>query len=64
MGQSKPSPSLLRGLKSYSPMRSEIRPQWLVRPPSILERHHMNSDPSATEYGSPGTCHPPSTVAS
>src|SRR5688572_24538583 len=67
MGQSKPSPSRDFGLKSYGPFRSEMRPQWLVFPPIIRARHHLNSscaDLCVLVYGSPGTCHPPPTVAS
>src|SRR5688572_20205903 len=67
MGQSKPSPSRERGLKSYAPLRSEIRPQWLVRPPIMRDRHHLNSSIGCLcvlVYGSPGTCQPPFTVAS
>src|SRR5688500_12802119 len=59
MGQSKPRPSRLFGLKSYSPMRNEMRPQWFVRPPSMRERHQRNSSPGAVVYGSPSTVQPP-----
>ena len=31
--------------KSSGPNRSEMRPQWLVRPPSIRARHHEKSVP-------------------
>ena len=40
MGQSSPTPSRLRPLKSQGPKRSEMRPQWFVRPPTIRLRHH------------------------
>src|ERR1700737_3460557 len=59
MGQSSPSPSRVFALKSSGPKRREIRPQWFVRPPTILARHHMNSVPSAFVNGSPSRSHPP-----
>src|SRR5438094_5511185 len=59
MGQSSPRPSLLLRLKSYGPKRSEMRPQWLVRPPTMRARHQLNSVPGARMYGSPGISHPP-----
>src|SRR5438105_11743945 len=59
IGQSSPSPSRLFALKSLGPKRSEIRPQWLVRPPTILARHHLNSVPSAWVNGSPWSSQPP-----
>src|SRR6476620_1381842 len=59
IGQSSPSPSRLFALKSSGPKRSEIRPQWLVRPPTILARHHMKSVPSAFVNGSPASSQPP-----
>ena len=46
-------------MKSYGPKRSEIRPQWLVRPPTIRARHQLNAVPGARVYGSPGTSQPP-----
>ena len=33
--------------KSSGPKRSEIRPQWLVRPPSIRDRNQSNWLPGA-----------------
>ncbi len=36
-----------------------MRPQWLVRPPTIRARHQPNFEPSATVNGSPGRSHPP-----
>ena len=33
--------------KSSGPKRSEMRPQWLVRPPSMRARHHLKSLPGA-----------------
>src|SRR3989441_9343130 len=59
MGQSSPSPSRLLRLKSYGPKRSEMRPQWLVRPPTMRARHQPNSVPGARVYGAPGISHPP-----
>src|SRR5258708_10489296 len=59
MGQSLPMPSRLRRLKSSGPIRSEMRPQWLVRPPSILPRNQSNVLPGAWVYGSPSMSHPP-----
>src|SRR5438045_5675324 len=59
MGQSSPSPSRDLRLKSYGPKRSEIRPQWSVRPPTMRARHQLNSVPGARVYGSPGMSQPP-----
>src|SRR2546430_3668518 len=59
MGQSSPRPSRLFRLKSYGPKRSEIRPQWLVRPPTMRARHQLNSVPGARVYGSPSISQPP-----
>src|SRR5438067_13153289 len=59
MGQSSPRPSLLLRLKSYGPKRREMRPQLLVRPPTIRARHQAKSVPGARVYGSPGSSHPP-----
>src|ERR1051325_5111447 len=59
IGQSSPMPSRLRRLKSSGPIRSEIRPQWLVRPPSIRPRNQSNVEPAACVYGSPSMSHPP-----
>src|SRR5690242_1875103 len=59
MGQSSPSPSTLLCLKSSGPKRSEMRPQWFVRPPSIRARHQEKSVPGALVYGSPSISHPP-----
>ena len=42
IGQSSPSPSTLLPRKSSGPKRSEMRPQWLVRPPSMRARHQLN----------------------
>src|SRR5439155_7548680 len=50
---------MLRRLKSYGPKRSEIRPQWFVRPPSIRARHQSKVVPGAVVYGSPSISHPP-----
>src|SRR5712664_4322541 len=36
-----------------------MRPQWVVRPPTIRARHQRNRSPGATVYGSPGMSHPP-----
>ena len=36
-----------------------MRPQWLVRPPTMRARHQANSVPGARVYGSPGISHPP-----
>jgi hypothetical protein len=35
------------GLEIPGPKRSEMRPQWLVRPPSMRPRNHMNWLPRA-----------------
>ncbi len=59
MGQSSPRPSRLFRRKSLGPNRREIRPQWLVRPPTMRARHQPNFDPGATVYGSPSMSHPP-----
>src|SRR5213593_3512499 len=59
MGQSSPSPSRDLRLKSYGPKRSEIRPQRLVRPPTMRARHQLNAVPGARVYGSPGISQPP-----
>src|SRR5687768_18422399 len=37
-----------------------MRPQWLVRPPSIRARHQLNRVPGARVYGSPSIWKPPS----
>src|SRR5206468_844597 len=50
---------MLRPLKSSGPMRSEMRPQWLVRPPSMRPRNQSNLEPAACVYGSPSRSHPP-----
>jgi hypothetical protein len=60
IGQSSPSPSSERRRKSSGPKRSEMRPQWLVRPPSMRPRHQSNFVPGARVYGSPGISQPPS----
>src|SRR5581483_6621964 len=39
--------------------RSEMRPQWLVRPPSIGARHQQNFVHSPRAYGSPTMSQPP-----
>src|SRR5579872_7175391 len=59
IGQSSPSPSIDLRRKSSGPHRSEMRPQWFVRPPSIRARHHRNFVPGAAVYGSPSIDHPP-----
>src|SRR5690606_39376881 len=59
MGQSSPRPSMLPRRKSSGPKRSEMRPQWFVRPPSMRARHQSNVSPGAIVYGSPSTCQPP-----
>ncbi len=59
MGQSSPSPSSDLRRKSLGPKRREIRPQWLVRPPTIRARHQPNFEPGATVNGSPGSSQPP-----
>src|SRR5437764_14810945 len=59
IGQSSPRPSRLRRLKSSGPMRSEIRPQWFVRPPSMRPRNQSNVVPGACVYGSPSMSQPP-----
>src|SRR5688500_5323750 len=51
---------MLFPLKSSGPKRSEMRPQWFVRPPSMRARHQSKVVPSARVYGSPSTSHPPS----
>jgi len=45
--------------KSLGPKRSEIRPQWFVRPPTMRARHQSNAVPGACVYGSPSMFHPP-----
>src|SRR5262245_54826779 len=40
-------------------MRSEMRPQWLVRPPSMRPRNQSNVLPAACVYGSPSMSQPP-----
>src|SRR6185503_5808496 len=40
-------------------MRSEMRPQWLVRPPSMRPRNQSKVDPGACVYGSPSRSQPP-----
>src|ERR1041384_6779281 len=59
IGQSSPSPSRLRLSKSQGPKRSEMRPQWFVRPPSMRARNQRNRSPDATVYGSPSMSQPP-----
>src|SRR6266850_4071378 len=59
IGQSSPRPSRLRRLKSSGPMRSEMRPQWFVRPPSMRPRNQSNVLPAACVYGSPSMSQPP-----
>src|SRR6267378_8578650 len=59
IGQSSPRPSRLLRLKSYGPNRSEMRPQWLVRPPTMRARHQLNSVPGARVNGSPSISQPP-----
>src|SRR2546425_11421484 len=59
IGQSSPRPSMLLRLKSYGPKRSEMRPQWFVRPPSMRARHQSNVVPGACVYGSPSISQPP-----
>src|SRR5215218_5027598 len=51
---------MLLRMKSCGPKRSEIRPQWLVRPPSMRERNQSNWLPGAEVYGSPSSDQPPS----
>src|SRR5436190_4310082 len=36
-----------------------MRPQWLVRPPTMRARHQLNSVPAALVYGSPSISQPP-----
>src|SRR3989442_10239958 len=50
---------MLWRLKSYGPKRSEMRPQWFVRPPSMRARHQSNVVPGACVYGSPSISQPP-----
>src|SRR6266481_5484131 len=50
---------MLRRRKSAGPNRSEMRPQWFVRPPSIRARNQSNVVPGAFVYGSPGRSQPP-----
>ena len=50
---------MLRRRKSSGPNRSEMRPQWFVRPPSIRARNQSKVDPGACVYGSPSRSHPP-----
>src|SRR4051812_48089660 len=45
--------------KSYGPNRSEMRPQWFVRPPNMRVRYQSNSSPGAVVYGSPSSDQPP-----
>src|SRR5229473_3769376 len=59
MGQSSPRPSRAADLKSMGAKRSAMRPQWLVRPPTMRERNHWNFEPGAEVYGSPSICHAP-----
>src|SRR5215212_11001961 len=40
-------------------MRSEMRPQWFVLPPSIRPRNQSKFDPCDCVYGSPLMSHPP-----
>ena len=49
--------------KSSGPKRSEMRPQWLVRPPSMRERNQSNWLPGADVYGSPSSDQPPSAAS-
>src|SRR5215510_16545617 len=59
IGQSSPIPSRLRPLKSSGPIRSEMRPQWFLSPPSIRPRNQSNCEPGACVYGSPSMSQPP-----
>src|SRR6266851_8829560 len=59
MGQSSPSPSRVADLKSIGAKRSAMRPQWLVRPPTMRERNHWKFEPGAEVYGSPSMFHAP-----
>src|SRR5262245_47303797 len=59
IGQSSPRPSSDLRRKSSGPNRSEMRPQWLVRPPSMRARNQSNVVPGALVNGSPGRSHPP-----
>src|ERR1043166_7152465 len=59
IGQSSPRPSRLLRRKSSGPKRSEMRPQWLVRPPSMRARNQSKAAPGATGYGSASISQPP-----
>src|SRR6266478_2727014 len=59
MGQSSPRPSRVADLKSTGAKRSAMRPQWLVRPPTMRERNHSKREPGAEVYGSPSMFHAP-----
>src|ERR1051326_8161113 len=59
IGQSSPRPSRLFRRKSSGPKRSEMRPQWFVRPPSIRARNQSNVVPGAFVNGSPSRSQPP-----
>src|SRR6266849_3503868 len=59
MGQSSPRPSRVADLKSMGAKRSAMRPQWLVRPPTMRERNHWKFEPGAEVYGSPSIFHAP-----
>src|SRR6202158_5005683 len=59
MGQSSPSPSRVADLKSMGANRSAMRPQWLVRPPTMRERNHWKLAPGAEVYGSPSISQAP-----
>src|SRR5688500_2555297 len=60
IGQSSPRPSMDFRRKSSRPKRSEMRPQWFVRPPTLRARHQSKRVPLARVYGSPSISHPPS----
>src|ERR671933_128791 len=59
IGQSSPRPSMLLRRKSSGPNRSEMRPQWFVRPPTMRARNQSNVVPGALTYGSPSRSQPP-----
>ena len=59
MGQLGDRPSSSPRRKSSGPKRNEMRPQWLVRPPTMRARHQSKRVPSARVYGSPGISQPP-----
>ena len=58
IGQSSPNPSIDLPRKSSGPKRSEMRPQWLVRPPSMRPRYQRHA-PVPTVYGSPSMSQAP-----